>query len=175
MKTARLQDVLTKGMKREFIPEAEKKAIFNALAKEKGESLARSYLTGEKGIKNLNEAMQILEKAGVFKAYQGTGLLEHFKRQWEIRQRNIKMTIKSDLQKEMAKQVLSGGTGELSEIQKRMYSKKLSPKELQDIERKQKAIARVNTLVSKDKAKPGVQKPLGTRPFSGRTPIKLVR
>lgn len=175
MKSARLQDVLTKGMGRDYIPESEKKAIFNALAKEKGASLAQSYLSGEKNIANLNEAMKILEKAGVLKQYQGTGLLEHFKNQWETRQRNIKMTIKSDIQKEMAKQVLSGGTGQLSDIQKRMYSRQLSPKEIQDIERKQKAMARVNALVSKNKTKPGVQKSPGTRPFSGGSPIRLAR
>ena len=137
LQEASFEEVLTKGMGRKFIPSAEKTAIKEALAKHKGTSAAESYFSQEKPISRLKEAMRALEKEGVLKPYEGTRILNDYKRKWEIRKKNIQQSILEDMKKQRAKETLMSGE-EMPEITERTLKRFLTPKELREIESKKR-------------------------------------
>ena len=130
---ASLEEILTKGMGRDYIPSAEKQVIKDAIAKTKGASAATSYFQREKPVKRLKEVMKTLEKEGVFKEYEGRKILNEYKRKWEIRKKNIQRMILDDVKKGRAKETLMSGE-KIPEIEQRALKRILGPQEIRKIE-----------------------------------------
>lgn len=148
LKNVKLEDILTKGMGRSFIPAQEKEAIRQAIAKYKGASAASSYLQSEKPVARVMEVMRILEKEGIMKPYQGTRVLKDYKRKWEVMKKNIQQLTIEELKKERAKEALLSGE-DMPDITKRTMKRLLTPKEVREIEqekRKKEAVERVSSI-----------------------------
>lgn len=176
LKEVKLEDILTKGFGRPFIPSREKEIIKQAIAKHKGASAASSYFQSEKPVARVMEIMRILEKEGILSPYQGTRALKDYKRKWEITRRNIQQLTIEELKKERAKEALLSGE-EMPDITRRTMKRLLSAKEVREIEQiKRKKEAENRVAIIKGEALSDDSEPMdGKRPPSGppSVPLKL--